>query len=222
MDEYRILAEERTLIGKKVKLLRQEGKLPAIIYGKGVEPLTISLDERSATRILNSVTSSNLIVLEVEGKDHTTLVREKQIHPVNDRILHVDFLEVSLTERIKASVTVTTQGESPAVKNYGALIVTGLDSLDVECLPQNLPERIVVDISVLEEIGDTINVGDVILPEEVTVLTDSDETLLVATAPAAEEVVEEVEEVEEGEPEVIERGKLEEDLEEAEESSTAD
>ena len=220
MEKVVIQAEKRDVIGKKVKVLRREGKLPAIIYGHGIDPISIVLDMRVGSRTLAKASSSTLVTIELDGKQYPTLVREKQLDYIRNSIIHVDFLAVSMTEKITATVGVRVEGESPAVKEYGAILVTGLTELEVECLATDLPESFTVDVSSLTEISSGVYVRDVIAPEGVEILTDPEEMIVVATAMAAEEE-EEVEEEEllEGEeeleePEVIEKGKKEEEGEE--------
>ncbi|MGW8249604.1 MAG: 50S ribosomal protein L25 [Anaerolineales bacterium] len=216
MEEFLISARTRDVIGKQVKALRREGRLPAVIYGHNLDPIAIDLDTREATRILAGMTSSQFVNIEVDGTSHTALIREKQRHPVRGNLLHVDFLAVSMTETLRASVSIELIGEAPAAREYGALVVPSVEMIEVECLPKDLPDRIRVDLSGLVEIGDTIYVRDIDLPDEVSILTDPDEVLVSVTAPAMEEEEEEEEELEEEElePEVIERGKREEEEEE--------
>lgn len=216
MEKVVIQAEKRTVVGKQVKALRREGKLPAVIYGHGIDPISIVLDAHSASRILAKASSSTLVTIELDGVQYPTLVREKQLDFIRNSPIHVDFLAVSMTEKLTASVGVHIEGEAPAVKEYGAILVTGLTELEVECLANDLPERFVVDVSGLVEISDGIYVKDVVAPANVEILSDPEEMIVVATAMAAEEVEEEaVLEVEEGEePEVIEKGKKEEEEEE--------
>lgn len=214
MDKIKIKAHQRGLTGKKVKVLRSEGKLPAIVYGKDVESLPILLDLREATRVLRGVSSSSLLTLEIDGKEYDALVRERQRNVISGEYLHIDFLAVSLTEKVRTLVNVVLEGEPPAIKEFDAILINGLDRVEVECLPSDLPEKIVVDISSIEGIGDGVYVKDLILPLDVEILEDLDDMIVVATAPTLviEEIEEEVEEEEEGEvgPEVIEKGKKEE------------
>lgn len=219
MEKVIVQAEKRTVIGKQVKALRREGKLPAIIYGHGIDPISIVLDMRSSSRTLARASSSTLVTIELEGKQYPTLVREKQLDFIRNSIIHVDFLAVSMTEKLTANVAVRVEGVAPAVAAFGAVLLTGLSELEVECLATDLPESFTVDISALTEIGSGIYVRDVPAPENVEILTDPDEMLVLATAMAAEEVEEVVEEEllegEEGEEdEVIEKGKEEEGEEE--------
>jgi len=215
MEEVFLQASKRDVIGKQVKTLRREGVLPGIVYGRGISSIPISLNAHNANQILSAITSSSLIDLEIDGEKHTTLVREKQRDPVTGIVLHIDFYEVSMTEKLQTNVMLEFQGESPAVKELMGVLVTVLESLEIECLPQDLPDRIVADLSTLEEIGDSLYVRDILLPPNIELITDIDGLVVVISAPAVEEI-EEVEEIEitEEEPEVIERGK-EEEVEEA-------
>lgn len=217
MEEVIINANHRQIIGKHVKTMRREGKLPAVVYGKKIGSLPITLDYREVSRLLDRISPSTLVVVNIDGEKHYALVREKQRTPILGTIRHVDFLAVSLTDTVRTAVNIKLVGEAPAVETYLAILVTSLEQLEVECLPGDLIDSIEVDISGLKEIGDSITVRDVILPKGVEVLNELEETVVVVTPQTAEEEIEEeeVEEVEEGEPEVIERGRREEEGEEA-------
>jgi len=217
MGEVLLQVSKREVVGKQVKTLRREGLLPAIVYGRGISSIPISINSREANKILSAITSSNLVVIDIDGDKHTTLVREKQRDPVTGEVLHMDFYEVSMTEKLRTNVGLEFQGESPAVKELMGVLVTVMESLEVECLPQDLPNQIVADLSTLEEIGDSLYVRDISLPPNVELISDIDGLVVVISPPAVEEI-EEVEEVEitEEEPEVIERGK-EEEVDESEE-----
>jgi large subunit ribosomal protein L25 len=219
MEKQVLKATKRTVTGKQVRQLRRAGQLPGVIYGHNVEPVVISLDAHDATLALSKVSSSTLISIDVDGHEYPTLVREKQRDFIRNILTHVDFMAVSLKEKLRAEVSIELVGVSPAVKDFNAILVNGLTSLTVECLPTDLPEKFVVDISNLAVIGNGIHVSDVVVPENIKVLDDSDEMIVVATAPAKEEVVEVVAaavpvEGEGAEPEVIEKGKKEEGEEE--------
>ena len=220
MDKVVLQAEKRDVIGKQVKALRRAGKLPAVIYGRHTDPLNVSLDSHTASLVLGRLTSSSLVTIQLDGKEYPALVREKQRDYIKNRLLHVDFLTVSLTETIRATVSVNFVGISPAVKDFNAVLVTNLQSLEVECLPTDLPERIDVDISVLVRPGDSIRVRDVKVSDKVQILNDADTTVAVATFAKVEEEVAAVPGAEgaapaEAEPELaVERGKKEEEGEE--------
>lgn len=216
MENVVVKATHRTVIGKQVRALRRAGQLPGVLYGRHIEPAPISMDAREASRILSHLTSSSLVTIDLEGQEYPSLVRESQRNPIKRNLVHVDFQVVSLTEKLRTRVGIEVAGISPAVKDFNAVLVTSLDELEVECLPQHLPERIVVDISRLANVGDGIHVRDIILSENVKVLSDPEEMVVVVTASRAEEV----EEVAAGaipgqemaEPEVIEKGKKEEEV----------
>lgn len=211
MAEIVLQAELRKVKGKQVKALRRIGKLPAILYGKQIEPLPIALDYREASPLLENISQSMLVVLEIDGRQHYALVRDKQRDILRGNLTHVDFQVVSLTEKVRTNVAIHLEGVSPAVEELGGVLVLNLEELDLEALPRDLPEKIEVDISALKEIGDVIRVRDLTLPPGVIVHNEPDEIVVVVTAPEAEEIVEEG--AEEGaEPEVIERGKKEEEV----------
>ena len=221
MDTIVLKAERREVLGKKVKVLRREGKLPAVIFGHGIETTPITLDMRDASRALALVGSSTLIRIDLEGEEHTALVRERQIDFIYRTLLHVDFQALSMTEKIQTTVSLYYDAEqAPAVETYNAILITALEGLEVESLPGDLPDNIEVDVSSLESIGDGIYVKDITPPEGVEILDDPETLIVVATAPAAEPVEEEEEEIEEEigveEPEVIERGRREEEESEEE------
>jgi len=211
MEKVVLHATHRTVTGKQVNALRREGKLPGVMYGHHIDSTAISLDLRDATRLLAGLTASSLITIELDGKEQAALVREKQRDYIRGTLKHVDFQVVSLTEKIRAKVSIELDGVSPAVKDFNGVVVTGLDSLEVECLPQYLPERIVIDIASMVKIGDGIYVRDIKLSENVEILDDPDEMLAIVTAQAAEEVEAAPEAVAAEEPEVIEKGKKEEE-----------
>jgi large subunit ribosomal protein L25 len=213
MEKVVLKAEKRTVTGKQVRQLRRAGQLPGVIYGYNFEPTAISLEARGAQKVIPQLTSSSIVNIDLDGKLIPALVREKQKNYIKNLLTHVDFLAVSLTEKIRADVSLHFSGLAPAIKEFSAAIVNNMDSVEVEALASDLPERIEVDLSVLAKIGDSIHVRDLVIPAGVTLLTDVDEMVAVATA-THEEVVEVVpgEEVV-AEPEVIEKGKLEEEAE---------
>ena len=217
MEKVIIKAEKRTITGKKVKNIRLAGKVPAVIYGGKLKSLPISLDKRDTTNTLNNVSGSTILTIDIEGEEHAALVREIQQDYIKGELLHVDFLAVSLKEKLRTNVSVSLIGEAPVLEEYSALIVSGLDQIEVECFPQDLPEVIEVDVSILEELGAAIYLKDIPTIENVEFLSDPEDLIAVASAikEEVEEVVEEeelLEEVEEGaEPEVIEHGKKEDE-----------
>ena len=187
MEKVVIKATKRDVVGKQVKALRRAGQLPAVIYGRHNEPINVSLDAHSASLALVKVTSSSLVTLDVDGTEYPVLVREKQRDYIKNRLLHVDFLAVSLTEKLRTAVSLNFVGMSLAVKDFGAVFVHNLEQFHVECLPTDLPERIDVDISSLARVGDGIRVRDVVVPDSIRVLENPDTMVAVASAPKVEE-----------------------------------
>jgi large subunit ribosomal protein L25 len=220
MEKVILNATKRTVTGKHVATLRRAGKLPGVVYGHNINPIPITMDLRDASNILSRLSGSSLVNVNIDGEEHAALVREKQRNYIRGSLLHVDFQVVSLTEKLRTDVSIDLVGTSQAVKELNALVVSGIDAVEVECLPQDLPERIVVDISKLEKIGDSIYLKDIPIPANVVFLTDPNELIAVITA-IKEEVVEVVAPVEGTEalgtePEVIEKGKKEEEIAEGE------
>ena len=212
MEKIILKAEHRKVLGKKVKALRREGKLPAVVFGHKLETTPIVLDMREASKTLAGVGSSTLVTIQLDGKEHAALVRERQHDVMLRTLLHVDFQAISLTETLRTSVSIILgEEDAPAVKAYGAMIIQNIESIEVECLPQDLPERIVVDLAALKEIGDSILVKDLPALPGVEILDDPETAVVVATA-LAEAALEAEEELEEGaEPELV--GAHEEDEE---------
>ena len=128
MEEIIFEANRREVIGKGVKKLRRDGMLPAVVYGHNIDPISISLDYREASKTLDAISPSALVVVDIEGEKHYTLVRDKQRNPVMRTIIHVDFQAVSLTETVRADVTVNLVGEAPAVETYMGVLVPVLNS----------------------------------------------------------------------------------------------
>ncbi|MBI4928118.1 MAG: 50S ribosomal protein L25 [Anaerolineae bacterium] len=210
MEKIVLKATRRT--GKATaKAIRREGLLPAILYGHNFAPTAVTLESHESNLKLAGLSSSTIINIELDGQIHATLIREKQKDYIRNKLIHVDFLVVSMTEKLRATVGIHLEGVSPAVKDFNGVVVSNITEVEVEALPQYLPERIVVDISKLAKIGDSIHVRDLVVPAEVVIHEDMDELVVVVSA-----TKEETEELAEGslaEPEVIERGKkVEEDI----------
>jgi len=201
MEKIVLKATKRDVVGKKVGALRRQGKLPAVLYGHGIETTPILLDTYEGSQTLSHLTRSSLVTIDLDGKQCLAQVREKQRDIIKNRLVHVDFQIVSLTEKMRTKVGIELTGTAPAVKNFNALVHTVLSAVEVECMPQDLPKRIVVDISGLAEIGDSIHVRDVVLSDKVKILADLEEVIAIAAAPRKEEISEEAPVAEEAAPE---------------------
>jgi large subunit ribosomal protein L25 len=219
MDNRALSADTRLTRGNQVKAIRRQGIVPAVLYGSGIDGLAIQVDGKELETLLGRVGASSLITLKVEGEEHQVLVRDVQRDVIRRDLLHIDFLKVAMDVKIRTSVPVELINEAPAVKEHGGILVTGVTEIEVEALPGDLPDRIVVDLTPLAEIDDSVTVGELDLGEGVRVLTDLDENVAHVIF-QAEEVEEEEEELEGllelgAEPELVDqRGREEDDGEE--------
>jgi len=196
--ELKLEAEKRDESGKgAARKLRARGRVPAVLYGHGVGPVSVSVGAKDLYKVLHGSAGTNVLVnLTVDGAEHLALPREIQRDHVRGRYVHVDFLAVRRDEKVTVSVPVRVVGESPGVK-VGGVVEHHLWELQVECLPGDVPDGIDADVSELQ-VGDSLRVSDIVAPEGVTVLTPPDESLLSVVVPQVR-VVEEVAEVAEGE-----------------------
>lgn len=202
MTQSTLKTEKRSTFGRKVKALRQEGILPANIYGRKVKSLAIQLPVKEFEKVFKEAGETNIIALKVdkESKPRHVLATNLQKDPVTDLPLHIDFHQVDLKELVTVAVPIEITGESPAVKEKGGILITVLDEVKVEALPQDLPDKFGVDISGLAEIGDSRLIKDLELDrKKISLLADEDETIVAVQEPKVEEEVppreEEVEEV---------------------------
>jgi large subunit ribosomal protein L25 len=204
-DYVKLSAEPRVILGKKVKRLRREGKLPAVVYGPVIDGAeSIQVDGREFDQTFKQVGYTSLIDLSVNGKGQPVFVREIQHHPVRRDILHIDFYAPNMKEPVEANIPVHTVGELD--DDVEAELTLGLFEVTVRALPDLIPNEIQADISGLKEIGDQIVAADLPMPEGVE-LTGSEDDLIAKLDPIREEEVEEeleAVEVEEGvEPSLV-------------------
>ena len=172
MSSHILQAETRTVLGKQVKTVRANGFTPATVYGKGVEPQTISVSAAEFKKVYHEAGETGLIELTIEGKKHPVLIHTVQVHPITAAILHVEFHEVNLKEKVHAEVPIELIGEPMAVKEKIGVLMPLMDHIEVEALPTELPEKIEVDITNLAAVNDQVIVGELTVPAVVTVLTD--------------------------------------------------
>ncbi|PWU07390.1 MAG: 50S ribosomal protein L25 [Verrucomicrobia bacterium] len=184
--QLKLSAAPRTESGRNaVKKVRARGGIPAVIYGGSEAPDNLEINRREIEKILSHAVGENLLVelqIAAQGKTRLSLIQEVQHHPVRGEILHVDFQAVSATETIQAEIPVEAKGESKGVKTGGGLLEQSLRVLLVECLPQNLPDVIHMDVSALE-IGQSYHVRDLVLPEGVQAITDPELTVFRISEP---------------------------------------
>ncbi len=195
MERVELKAENRTVRGKQVRQLRARDWIPAVVYGPDTPSRSIQIQERELFKTLQQAGSTALINLFVddEAEPQVVLAREIQRNMLTGRLLHVDFYQVRLTEKVKTMPRLEFVGESPIVKSGSAEMIHGMNEVEVECLPTDLISSIPVDVSVLEKMDDTIVVADLPVPGGVTVLADPDEVVisLVPTRAAVKAISEE-------------------------------
>ena len=183
-------AKPRTVLGAKVRTLRNSGYIPAVLYGKGQEALNLQVPIKDFAKTLKEAGESTLVYVNVGGQSYPTIIHDVAKDPVKDDIIHADFYKVSLTEKIKTKVPVVFVGESPAVKDLAGIFVRNVNELEVEALPQNLPYEISIDISSLKNFGDQIMVKDINLGSDVHIEVDADAIIATVQEPKSQEELE--------------------------------
>jgi large subunit ribosomal protein L25 len=216
----------REVVGKKVKALRREGVIPANIYGRGIDSTAVQVRIDELQSVLKTAGRNEIVYLTLDGEEaRPTFIKQVQHHPWADHILHVDFLQISLKEKVKIDVPIHLVGLAPAVDRYSGILVHGLDHITVEALPTDVPSSVEADVSGLEEIDAAFHVSQLEIPEGVTLLTDPEQVVAKVSPPAVEIVVEEEEgeevaEGEEGAEPAAEAGEAEAPAEAGEEESS--
>lgn len=213
MDKIELKVTNREILGKKVKHLRRQGITPVHLFGHGIESLALQCDTGELERVLDQAGQTRLVSLKLakEKKPRTAVVREFDRDWRGEQLLHVDFYQVKMEEKIRVEVPIVLVGEAPALKSKANMLEHELGTLTVECLPAKIPNSVEVDVSSLTEPEQAIRIKDVILDKDVTVLNHPD--LVVAkislrpVEKIEEEVKEEVEEAAEEAEEVAEAGK---------------
>lgn len=208
----------REVLGKKVKALRREGLTPANIYGHQVESTAIQVATNELRHLLRTAGRNEIIYLRLDGgRPRPTFIRAVQRNPLTDAILHVDFYQISLKEKVRLEVPLHLVGQAPAVDAFGGTLLHGMDNITVEGLPTDIPSHIEVDVSGLAEIDQAVHVSDLAIPPNVTLLTDP-ELVVAKVVPPAVEREEEEEVPKEAAAEKAEEAAPEADAEVAEES----
>lgn len=180
-------AEERTVLGKKVKKLRREGYLPGNVYGKGLESHALQIKLSDFEDVYKEAGETGLVDLTFDGKTKPVLIKNLQKNHATRTLLHVDFYQVNLKEKVKATVPIVLTGEAKAVTDKIGLVLQSLSDVEIEALPDKLPEHIEISIENLAEIGEQLTVADLKAPEDVTILTDPAQTIAKVQEPVVEE-----------------------------------
>ncbi|MEE2885263.1 MAG: 50S ribosomal protein L25 [Chloroflexota bacterium] len=217
MEVTTLQLEPRTVLGKKVKQLRQKGYTPVHLYGSGIGASSHQIETQVLGQIIPEVGTNIPITVKVSGDetDHVCFIREIQRHPVSEELLHVDFLRVDVTKSIQSRVPITLLGEPPAVQNLGGTLIQAQQFLIIESLPLDVPGSVSIDISDLDTFEKAVYIRDIIVGDNVTVTADPDQMVARVIAPRIE--IEEEVETEEIEGEEGLEGEESEDSEPTEE-----
>ncbi|MDE2821098.1 MAG: 50S ribosomal protein L25 [Chloroflexota bacterium] len=196
MAEFELAAEVRNARGKRNRELRRQGFVPGIVYGPSNDPISVQFPYRAIEVTLMNAGGTNLIDIVVDGKAYPSLAREVQRDVVRGDILHVDFLAVDASQRIRVEVPIIMEGRSPVVAAREGILITGRSALTLEVYPDDIRDRIVIDLTQLTELGSEVLVGDLKFGENVTVHSDPNEMLAKIVQPAAARAEEEFDELE--------------------------
>lgn len=202
-------AQKREILGKKVKNLREEGSIPAVLYGPKIKNLALKIEAKEFEKVRREAGESSLVKLKIKDgkfkiKEIPVLIKEVSQDPLSGRFLHIDFYQPVLTERIEAKVPILFEGTAPAVKELGGTLVKNISEIVVKALPEDLPHEIKVDLSKLKTFEDYILVKDLVVGDKVTISRESEEIVTHVMPPEKveeelekplEEKVEEVEKV---------------------------
>lgn len=196
MDRLTLKAQEREILGKKVKKLRRDGFIPAHVFGNKVETEHVSVSAVDFSRVFSQAGETSLINLKIgEEKIRPVLVRDTQVDPVRGATLHIDFYQVNLLEKVRVFVPIRVTGEEPeVVKNGEAVVIQPMSEVEVEALPAELPDHFEVDISKLQQIDDAILISQMSIPDGVEVIADPEAMVIKLDSAVSEEAQELMEE----------------------------
>jgi len=188
-DRIILNASLRKIFGKQTRSMRKNGLIPANIFGEKMEPLAISFDQKAFNETFKIAGETNVVYIAVDSKKIPTLISEIQIHPVTQSILHIDLRKIDLTHKIEAHVPILLVGESEAVESKNGVVISQMDEVKIESLPEDIPNQIEIDISKLSEIGDIFRVSDLVV-EGSFVILDEPERAIVSIIEHKEEEIE--------------------------------
>jgi large subunit ribosomal protein L25 len=194
MDKINITARIRDPKTEKPGQTRRSDEIPAVVYGKGKDNVVLALPKGEFERAYREAGHSAIVGLEVDGKNKKALIQEVEVHSVSGNILHVDFYEVSMTEKITTTVPLKFIGDSPAVLDQNGTLITNKSEIEIECLPMDLPHEIEVDLSVLTDFEASIHISDIKVSDKVEIKDEVEELIASVEPPRSEEELAELEE----------------------------
>lgn len=195
MEQIELSAATRDILGKKVRFLRRQGLTPANLYGHNIKSTALQVDTIQLKHTLAKAGKSSLVALKVDSakRPKMVVIRDIQREPLTGGLLHVDLYQIKMEEKIKIEVSLLFVGEAPAIRDRGGILVQNMNSVEVECLPANMPHNIEVDLSVLQELDQAVHVKDLSVDEDVTILTDLEQSIIQITRSKVEvEIAEEL------------------------------
>ena len=198
-DSFPLSAQKRETAKKSARYCRQSGRVPGVVYGPHTPPQALSLDRSDILRTFRKAGKSTLVDLDLDGNKITTLIHDIQWHPVQTTIHHIDFFAVDLKKKTTVEVPLVFEGEAPAVKNLGGVLMKDHETIDIRCLPSEIPHDIKVDISGLENLHDHITIKELNLDEKFEVMHLDIETVVCSIAGRAAEEEEETTQAAKGE-----------------------
>jgi len=174
-DKIELELQNREILGKKVRFLRNQGVVPVHLFGHNLDSQALQGEAATLNKVISQAGKTRLIDLKLSSspKTHSVMVKEVQKDPIRGNLLHVDFYQVNMAEKIKVEVPVVITGDSPALKIRENMLFQTLNSLSIECLPDKMPDKIEVDISEIKEVDQTIHVKDISLPD-ISIMNDPD------------------------------------------------
>lgn len=188
MQVVKLNAQFREVVGGKVKALRREGLIPAVLYGHGVEPKNIFVDYNPFQKVYQKAGESSLVDLKIDGKEPVkVLIQDVQKNSLSDRFIHIDFRQLKMTEKLETDIPLNFVGESKAVKEMSGILVKNTDTLAVKCLPTALVPQIDVDLSSLEDFESIIRASDIKIPEGMELMEDPETVVATVEEPRSEE-----------------------------------
>ncbi len=192
MEQVELLASKREILGKKTRFLRRQGITPVHLFGHDVESAALQCDAAQLKRVLAQTGQTRLISLKIDKarKPRNVVIREVQREPLTGELIHVDFYQVSMLEKIRVEVPIVLVGESPALKSPENFLTHELNNLTVECLPAEIPDKVELDLGLLIEAEQAIHVKDIALGEGITILNNPEQLVVKISVRRVEKVIE--------------------------------
>ncbi len=187
MKKYTLQAEKRTAVGRKVGKLRKAGAIPATVYGKKIKSVSLVVAADTFAKLYQEAGETGLVELTVGSVVVPVLIHSVQLHPVTRALLHVEFFQVDLKEKVKTRVPVVLSGEAAVIREKTGVLLSVLDEVEVEALPTDLPDRLTLDVAGLTAVNQELKVGDIPVPAGVTVLSDAGLTVVKISALVSKE-----------------------------------